>query len=146
MKVKKGELCSTCGRYYSRYLATDGLLIKDNKVLLIKRKKGTRQGGNWSLPGGFLKWGETSEKAVLREVKEETGIKGRIISLLGVYSKPNRDEIENVTLAYLIKPLKQTPKIDKKEVVEISWFSPEDLPQNMAFDHRKIINDYLKKK
>jgi ADP-ribose pyrophosphatase len=45
----------------------------------------------YALPGGFVEVGETVEEAVLREVKEETGLDAQIVKLLGVYSELNRD-------------------------------------------------------
>lgn len=147
MKIKKGELCPTCGRYYSRHVTVDPLVIKDGKVLMIKRAEGIRMGGYWALPGGYVEWNETTEEAALRELKDETGIGGEIISFFGIYSDPSRDEDgrQNIDLVYLIKPLKQSSKIDKKEVEKVAWFSLDKLPEKIAFDHRKIIKDYLRK-
>ncbi len=145
MKVKRGEKCFCCNRYYSRYLACDGLVYKNSRVLLVKRKTGNREGGNWALPGGFISWNETAPQAALREVWEETGVKGKIIKLLGVYSDPQRDGMQNVAAVFLIRPLKEKDRIDKQEVEEKQWFDKDSLPQNIAFDHKQILKEFFEK-
>jgi len=144
--IKRGELCLTCSRFYSRYIAADGLVIKNDKVLLIKRKQGTRQSGSWALPGGYLNWNESLEDCVLREIKEETGIKGEVIRLFGVYSHPQRDKdnYQNVTAVYIVKPLSDDLIVDKKEIEKADWFESKSLPKLIAFDHRKIIKEFFK--
>lgn len=147
-KIKKGNLCPYCGRYYSRDIAADSLVIKNGKVLLIKRHQETREGGKWALPGGILEWNETLEECALKELKEETGVIGKIIKFFKIYSNPQRepDDTQNVTAVYLVHFIKEVEKIDKKEVEKKAWFTLESLPKKIAFDHRKIIKDYIKSK
>lgn len=57
--------------------------LRDREVLLIKRGNPPRQ-GQWSLPGGRIEWGETSEAAALRELVEETGIEAELLGLIDV--------------------------------------------------------------
>ena len=57
--------------------------LRGDEVLLIKRGKAPRM-GQWSLPGGRIEWGETSEQAALRELAEETGVTARLLGLLDV--------------------------------------------------------------
>ncbi len=56
---------------------------EETEVLLIRRGKPPRL-GEWSLPGGRIEWGERAEAAALRELEEETAVKGEILGLLGV--------------------------------------------------------------
>jgi len=56
-------------------VAVAALAVKDGKVLLVRRKY-PPSAGKWSLPGGHVELGERLEEAVLRELKEETGIDG----------------------------------------------------------------------
>ncbi|MFH7834476.1 NUDIX domain-containing protein [Bacillus luti] len=63
-----------------------GILIEDEKVLLVKQKVANR---NWSLPGGRAENGETLEEAIIREMREETGLEVKIKKLLYVCDKPD---------------------------------------------------------
>ncbi|MDG0949714.1 NUDIX hydrolase [Bacillus paranthracis] len=63
-----------------------GILIEDEKVLLVKQKVANR---NWSLPGGRAENGETLEEAMIREMREETGLEVNIQKLLYVCDKPD---------------------------------------------------------
>ncbi len=60
------------------------------EVLLIERKNEPFR-GHFALPGGFVDIGETVEDACRRELMEETGVKAGKLTLVGVYSDPNRD-------------------------------------------------------
>lgn len=57
--------------------------LRGGEVLLIKRGNPPRQ-GQWSLPGGRIEWGETSEVAALRELVEETGVQAELLGLIDV--------------------------------------------------------------
>ena len=65
---------------YDFNIRVTGILIEDNKILLVKQKISDKR--NWSLPGGKLEQGETIEQGIIREMKEETGLDVEIIRLL----------------------------------------------------------------
>ncbi len=67
---------------YSFNIRVTGILIEDDKILLVKQKVSDKR--NWSLPGGKLERGETLEQALIREMNEETGFDVDIIKLLYV--------------------------------------------------------------
>lgn len=146
VKIRKGELCSRCGRYYDRHVACDGLIIEDGKVLLMLRGQENHK-GRWALIGGYLDWDETVEEAVVREVKEEIGVDAEVVKLFGVYSDPKRDpgNLQNVAIVFILRLIAHDFKIKKEEVLELHWFPFDKLPAKMAFDHRKIIEDYIGK-
>ena len=96
---------------------------------------------SWVLPGGHVEYGETVEKAVKREMKEELGISVKIKKIIGVYSNPKRDSrYHTVTIAYLLKKGKGKIRLNE-EASEFKYFSLEKLPQNIGFDHKKILRD-----
>lgn len=65
-------------------VAVGGVIIdKDNKILLVKRKNPPNK-GSWAIPGGKVKFGETLEEAVKREIKEETNLDIKVKDLLAV--------------------------------------------------------------
>ncbi len=62
----------------------------DGRILLIKRGH-EPEAGRWSLPGGRVEPGESDEQAVVREVREETGLSVRCGPLAGSVTRPGRD-------------------------------------------------------
>ena len=68
-----------------------GLIVEDGKVLLARRA-GRHDKGMWVLPGGFVERDESIEQAVLREVREETGLTGTVGGVVAVRSRVLADE------------------------------------------------------
>ena len=128
------------------YLAVDGVvrLWEEERfkgIVLVERRY---EPFGYALPGGFVEVGETVEKAVLREVKEETGLDAQIVKLLGVYSESNRDPRFHVVSVVFVLDAYGEPKggDDAKEALV---FPIEDLPfDKIVFDHAKILKDYLR--
>ncbi len=121
-------------------ITVDGVIIKDGKILLIKRKNEPFKGA-WALPGGFVEYGETVEKAVLREVKEETGMDAKIKKLVGVYSDPARDPRgHTISIVFLLEAEGRSKA--GSDAKEAKFFDLNDLP-SLAFDHKKIIEDAI---
>jgi 8-oxo-dGTP diphosphatase len=128
------------------YLAVDGVVRlwegeRFKGIVLIERRY---EPLGYALPGGFVEVGETVEEAVLREVKEETGLDAQIVKLLGVYSEPNRDPRFHVVSVVFVLDAYGEPKggDDAKKAVV---FPIEDLPfDKIVFDHAKILKDFLR--
>ncbi len=112
-------------------------LDKDLRLLLVKRSV-PPQKGFWCLPGGFMELFETPEKTALRELEEETGLKGKIELLLGVSS--NQSELYDTVLlvCYLMREFsgKAYPGDDAED---IGWFSKDDLPEIAFVSHARFI-------
>jgi 8-oxo-dGTP diphosphatase len=109
-------------------------------ILLIKRKYPPFE-KQWALPGGFVLENETLNKAVVRELKEETGVSVNYLEQLYTYGELDRDPRERIiSVSYyaLIKHntfMKLTASTDAEEA---SWFQISKLPK-LAFDHKSII-------
>ena len=118
---------------------------EDFNFILIKRRNDPYK-DSWALPGGFVEYGESVENAAVREAKEETSIDIELIDLVNVYSSPDRDPRgHTITVAYTAKGDLDSRKADS-DAKEISVFSYDGISEiDIAFDHRQIINDCLKK-
>ena len=122
-------------------VTADGIIIKNNEIVLIRRGREPYK-GSYALPGGFLNYGESLEECVIREVLEETGLKTEIIELVGIYSAPGRDPRGHfVTAVYHLKPIGGNLRAgdDAKDAELV----PLDRLPKFAFDHGKIIQDFL---
>ncbi len=128
------------------YLTVDGIieLCDDAEqvqgIVLIERKNPPY---GWALPGGFVDIGETVEAALVREMREETSLDVRIIALLGIYSDPLRDpRFHTVSIVYCCRAAGVPKAEDDAKSVRVV---PYDALARMvlAFDHRKILDDYL---
>lgn len=119
-------------------LTTDGLITKEEKVLLIKRDIDPFK-GFWVLPGGHVDYNEKVEQAIKREVKEEVGVSTEIKGLVGVYSDPERDpRYHSVSVAYKLKQKGGEISLNE-EASAFDFFHIDNLPRKVGFDHRKII-------
>jgi len=123
-------------------LTTDGILVENDKILLVKRKHDPFK-GMYALPGGFVEYGEKLEQSVVREIKEETGLDVRVKKLLDIYSDPRRDPRGHTVSAVYILSLQGGVLTDSHETIA-EWVPLSRLPK-LAFDHSKIISDYLKR-
>jgi 8-oxo-dGTP diphosphatase len=123
-------------------LTVDAIILNEKKeVLLIKRKNEPFK-DFWALPGGFVEYGERTEEAVVREVKEETGLDVEIIKLHNVYSDPERDPRgHTISIVYNCKIIGGNLKggDDAKEAKFFEY--NENL--KLAFDHKKILEDFF---
>ncbi len=131
-----------------RHVVVDAICLKDNQILLVKRSAKVLQTGKFALPGGFLNRDETTEQAVIRELKEETGYNGKIVKLLKVLDDPNREneDRQNVSFIYQIEVGDKDGQSDT-EVSSIHWFDLDNLPpkEDFAFDHYNILTSNLDK-
>jgi len=118
----------------------------NNKILLVKRKTVVFK-GYWALPGGRVDAGETVEQAVVREVKEETGLDVKIVRKIGEYHESGvQDGIEYdyYPACFLVKPIKGIIRRQEAEIKEIMLVDPRGVPEKLAFKHSKMIRDYMR--
>src|ERR1041384_8075578 len=91
--------------------------------------------GRWALAGGTLEWGETLERTVLRELREEAGVEhGQIGRIVGVYSDPSRDprfHAVTVVVEVVIEPPVHPP-VNPLEILEVRMFERTDLPGELS--------------
>ncbi|MGI9264487.1 MAG: NUDIX domain-containing protein [Gammaproteobacteria bacterium] len=130
------------GKPVTPLLAADVIIEMQDRpgqpIVLIKRKNPPY---GWALPGGFVDVGESVESAAAREALEETGLKVDGLLLLGIYSDPARDSRGHTASAVYVCQAIGEP-IAGDDAGEVCLFVPGQHPA-MAFDHDKIIIDYI---
>lgn len=106
------------------------VLDGDGRVLLHQRS----DDGRWATPGGILEPGEQPAQAVVREVREETGVEIEVERLATVvsqepYTYPNGDQVQFLDLAFRCRPVGGRIRIDDDESLDVAWFAPDELPR-----------------
>lgn len=110
------------------YVATKALIIRDKKILIIKRNlKEDVYANEWDLPGGKMEFGETPIESIKREVFEETGIKIEVIKPLDVWTFfKNNKKIQVIGITFLARMISGKIKIGK-EHTRYAWILPEEI-------------------
>jgi O-acetyl-ADP-ribose deacetylase (regulator of RNase III)/ADP-ribose pyrophosphatase YjhB (NUDIX family) len=125
------------------FITVDAIIEINDGIVLIER---SNPPFGWALPGGFVDYGESLEDSVKREAKEETGVELANLRQFHTYSAPGRDPRFHTISTVFIAKGKGKPKASSDaanlKVVKIS----ELADYTLAFDHKQIIQDYLKTK
>lgn len=128
--------------YENPMLTTDILIELEGGIVLVKRKYDPFR-GKWAIPGGFVEYGEKVEDAAVREAREETNLEVELGDILGVYSEMGRDPRGHVvTICYRARKVggdleASSDAAGVKVFKEIPW-------NDLAFDHEKVLKEYLK--
>jgi 8-oxo-dGTP diphosphatase len=133
--------CPACGLavFADPKLAVAALIEDAGRMLMGRRSRHSASPGKWSFPAGFVDRGERVEDALVREVREETGLEVRIEGLLGIYSATGNPVVLAV---YVATPIGGTLTPDD-DLVELAHF-PFDGPPKPAFPHDpQIVADWL---
>jgi len=168
-------VCPKCGFIFwnNPKPVTSVLLERDGKVLMLQRKQEPLK-NYWVLPGGFINYEETPKQAAIREAKEETGLKVKIDQLLDAYrieDDPRGIHIEIVFKGTILsdefspwcaaehRPFKNSSlrssdhnvgaKGDirlNEESSRFEFFPLNKLPRLIAYQHRRVILDWQKKR
>jgi 8-oxo-dGTP diphosphatase len=109
------------------------------RLLLVKRRKEPFK-GKWAIPGGFIELDEELEDAVVRELREETGLTNVPLEQMHTFGKVGRDPRgRQITVVFMgIAPKGQNRARAGDDAAEARWFNVDKLPKNMAFDHNEV--------
>ncbi|WP_410599846.1 NUDIX hydrolase [Amycolatopsis sp. lyj-90] len=120
-----------------KYLAY-GRLIRDGKILFIRRRPGSFLGGHWELPGGTVEPGERQAETVVREFAEETGLTVRVTGENGAHSW---DDVEgrpmriHATVFSLAEEEPREVVLDPGEHDAFAWYTREEAAGLDLADH-----------
>lgn len=108
------------------WLAVAGLVINSNGEWLVVKKKYGGLKGKWSIPAGFVNPNETIDEAVVREVKEETGIESIVKGVVGIRSGVIKEEISDNMIIFTLNPIgTYSVTVQEKELEEAKFVNPE---------------------
>ncbi|OLD17926.1 MAG: NUDIX hydrolase [Acidobacteriales bacterium 13_1_40CM_3_55_5] len=119
------------------------VILDQGRVVLVKRKF-PPLAGDWSIPGGRLKIGETLREGVVREAREETGLTVDPVELLGVYDRLLRDEAGRILYHYVLIDFlcrRLTGELQASgDADDARWFSPEEIEKvSLVADTAQVI-------
>lgn len=135
--------CRACREpIYENPVPAACLVVPDGfgRVLLVKRSVDPKA-GFWCLPGGFMELGEEPEQAALRELKEETGLVGRIVKLLGVTATPSPQYHTVLMMGYWAS--RTSGELHAGDDADAAAYFPvAELPEIAFNSHVRFIEDY----
>lgn len=121
-----------------------GGLIFNKKILLIKRENPPYK-GYWGLPGGKIKFGENIEKAALREIEEETGIKSKFVGLKGIASEvlynKNKKKAHFLLFVCELKPRSLIENGNWFEIENIKKFKDIIIPSDFIMIEKFLLKN-----
>ncbi|AIV07731.1 NUDIX domain-containing protein [Vibrio harveyi] len=125
------ELRSKIGNQVLMIPGVAAVILNESNQLLLQKKSD----GSWSLPAGMIEPGESPSQAVIREVREETGLAVEVERVLGVFggegfgfAYPNGDQVEYTVIMFKCQQTGQFAEDLDEETIELAWFSRSDMP------------------
>ena len=121
------------------------IINNKNEILLQLRNKAPEK-NHWSIVGGRVELFEKIEDAIIREVKEETGVDVKIIDLLGICNHILKLEKTHwVSPSYLCEIIGGIPEIKEPTThLDMKWFNLSNLPNNLTLTTKVAIENYKK--
>jgi 8-oxo-dGTP pyrophosphatase MutT (NUDIX family) len=115
---------------------------RDEQVAALIGRVDRRGRMLWSLPKGHIEQGETAEQTAIREVAEETGIRGSVLAALGridYWFVTDGRRVHKTVHHYLLRFLGGELSDEDLEVAEVAWVPIRELPSRLAYaDERRL--------
>jgi ADP-ribose pyrophosphatase YjhB (NUDIX family) len=139
--------CPRCGwTFYDNPVPASVAIIVSRGRVLLGRRARPPYAGTWDLPGGFLEAGETPERGLQRELREELGVRVRRVRLVGFASdRYGPAGFMVLTAIYRVTPTSLRFAV-ADDVSEVRWFPRRRLPaRRIAFvAMRRAVQTYLR--
>lgn len=125
------------------------LTLRDRELCALLITRGEQPfRGQPALPGGFVHIDESTDAAAVRELAEETGVRtfpGHV-EQLATYSAPHRDpRMRVVSVAYVAFAPNLPEPVAGTDAADAAWIAIGDIPDDLAFDHRTILDDAVER-
>lgn len=106
-------------------LAVGAIVVYDDSLLMVRRATEPAK-GRWSVPSGRVEWGETAAEAVVRELREETGLEGICSEMIG-WAESISDEAHFVVFNFEVVLLGDTEPSPGDDAAEVRWVPLEEV-------------------
>ena len=116
------------------------LVNKKEELLLVKRSVEPKK-GFWCLPGGFMELRESPESCALRELKEETGLDGKIEKFLGLTTNSSPRYNTVLMMGYLVRNY-EGDLIAGDDADDVGFFHPDSFPEIAFESHKRFVRIY----
>ena len=108
-------------------VVVEGICRRQGRILLVKGNRGLTD-GIWTLPGGFLRFGETHEECVLREIREEVGMEADVLGLASAQAKLGKQSRLHWTILFYHVQAKGDPSPNPDEIAEARFVPIQEAP------------------
>lgn len=141
---RQRDYCSGCDTiYYDNPLPVAScVVVNENREILLVLRKNEPRAGMWGLPSGFAETHETIEEAALRELKEESGITGRVVRLIDTKSHYNDFYGDLIWVTFEVKHISGVP-VAGDDAADVKFFPLSELPEIAFSPNYRAIYRYL---
>lgn len=122
------------------------IILNDREEVLLQRRTDLAR---WGLPSGSVELDETAFEALIREVREETGLEVCRAEAMALYSGPsqrfvypNGDEVQGFAVAFIVRDWAGEPRADGVEGSEVRFWPLDALPEDVVAIHAKTLEDF----
>ncbi len=140
LEARERDYCPACRvvHYENPVPATAVVVFNERGELLLVRRSQEPGKGEWCLPGGFQETGETPEACALRELREETGLGGRVEEWIGMEMSPNPFVPEVLVVGFRVQADSGTV-IAGDDALEAAYFPLARLPELAFRSHARFV-------
>ena len=139
---RRRKYCPKCDfiNYKNPLPVALAIAVRGKEILLIQRGLPPKK-GMWGSPSGFIESGETPEEACLRELKEETGISGEIVKLVGVVRQEDEEIYGDMLIVKYLVKVNRGKLTPGDEVEGVRFFDIAELPSYYIDLFKDIIEE-----